>query len=83
MSYDGPWRNRIYHLYTQYCNLDQCPQKLLKILEKHGSAFDDNWYYKICGKTMKVVTRRPLWLDRGEGGWLAEKPKIKGEGHLK
>jgi hypothetical protein len=45
------------------------------LVTKYGSAFDDFWYYKICGKTRKVVTRRPLWLDRGEGGWFSEKPK--------
>ena len=63
----------MFHWYTQYCYLDECPPKLRVLLEKYGCAFDDYWYYKICGRTRKVVTRRPLWLDRGEGGWMYEK----------
>jgi len=73
--YEGPWRNRIHHLYAQYCYPDEADPKLMKLIDRYGAAFDDEWYYKICGRSIKVVTRRPLWLDRGEGGWLGEKPK--------
>jgi len=75
MSYEGPWKNRVRSYYTQYCDLDQCPQKILQLLLRWGSAFDDDWHYRIRGKTRKVVTRKPLWLNREEGGWLAEKFK--------
>jgi hypothetical protein len=71
--YVGPWRNRPFHLYTQYCYLEEADPKLLILIRRYGAAFDDEWYYKECGKSKKVMTRRPLWLDRGEGGWLNEK----------
>jgi len=72
-SYEGPWRNRPRHLYTQYCYLDEAPPKLVKLIQRYGSAFDDEWFYKLSGHTRKIVTRRPLWLSKGEGGWYAEK----------
>jgi len=73
MSYEGPWRNRMHHNYTQYCYPHEAPEKLRRLIEIYGCCFDSQWYYKLCGKSVKVITRRPLWLDRGEGGWLTEK----------
>ena len=69
MSYDEAWRNRGFRVapYEQYCfpeELETWQPKLLKIIEKHGSAFDDNWQYKKRGKTRKVIVRVPIWLGK-------------------
>jgi hypothetical protein len=75
LTYTDGWRNRIHQLYTQYCDPDQCPRQLLKILLEHGSAFDDYWFYAIRGRSRKVVIRRPLWMTTEESGRFAEKYK--------
>jgi len=77
LAYDGPWRNCIHQLYTQYCFLDECPKKLLCLLLRYGSAFDDYWQYGIRGRKLKVVIRKPLWLSIEESGRFAEKPHPK------
>jgi len=71
--YEGPWRNRLPPFYTQYCYLDEAPPKLVKLIQRYGSAFDDEWLYKLRGRTRKIVTRQPLWLSKGEGRWYTEK----------
>jgi len=77
MTYDGAWRNRLRHLYTQYCYLHELNDpKLWKLLEKYGAAFNDTWWYQIAGRSVKVVLRKPLWLGRKtESSKFAEKRK--------
>jgi len=71
--YDGPWRNRRAPLYTQFCYPHEAPPKLQLLIKKFGAAFDDEWQYRLTGRTKKVITRRPLWLDVIESGRFAEK----------
>ena len=79
MSYDEGWRNRGFRVapYEQYCFPDELKifrPKLLFLIEKYGSAFDDNWQYKKSGRTQKVIVRTPLWL--GEKFYFRECEKV-------
>jgi len=66
--YDGPWRNVGMFTSDMYCNhctlndLEMQNKKLFAILTKHGSAFDDYWYYWIT-RSNRYVRRVPLWLS--------------------
>ena len=73
MSYSEAWRNRRAPLYTQFCYLHEANHKLQLLIEKHGAAFDDEWQYRLAGRTAKVITRKPLWLNIIESGRFAEK----------
>lgn len=76
MSYEGAWRNRIHHNFTQYCyphELEVMQPKLMQLIKKYGAAFDDSWQYRLRGRTRIVVVRKPLWLDVTESGRQFEK----------
>lgn len=84
MSYVGPWRNRPFHVYTQFCFIDELQawdKKLYSLIIAHGAAFDDSWHYYKGGKSRIICARKPLWLDIKEGGGFTEKPKQKSNNH--
>lgn len=74
-AYSGAWRNRRAPLYTQFCYPHEASEKLQLLIQKYGAAFDDDWQYRLAGRTAKVITRRPLWLDVIESGRFAEKSR--------
>lgn len=51
------------------CYVDELDPKLKHLLDKHGMAFDDEWWYEYPSKRKPEVrataVRRPLWL-RGD-----------------
>lgn len=68
----GIWRNRGFRtLYTQMTESCEAAPKLLKLLDKYGIAFDDDWQYRYFVGS-KYIERRPLWMNPAEGGWLTQ-----------
>ena len=58
-----PWRNG-WDSYTQTVRIDDVPEKLRRLLEKYGEAFDDDWWFFMCnrGKGKGLFARRvPIW----------------------
>jgi len=74
----APWRNAhgfSHAMYIQHCKPDElkmCDPKLFKIIDKHGSAFDDEWWYWIS-KTGRYIRRCPVWMSKKRTD--AEKPR--------
>jgi len=70
MTYEGPWRNGdSFHsaMYNQHCRLDELQSwnpKLVRLLLKYGSAFDDQWNYWITNSSKRYVKRCPIWLNQ-------------------
>ena len=60
----------------QYCPRgaeDMLNAKLLKLLEKYGTAFDDEWWYFIGKSKMQIIKRTPVWFSQKR--MPTEKPK--------
>lgn len=78
MAYPPPWRNEGHFykdMYCQKCRPDELKfanEKLLNLIEKYGSIFDDNWYYWLTKKGK--ICRIPLWLSN-QKGVNCEKPR--------
>jgi hypothetical protein len=76
--YDRGFRNRSYTFYTQFCFLDELEPRLRQLIEKHGSAFDDYWYYyRSSSKGRPAVARRPLWQEQEERFGVTWKSAVK------
>ena len=73
----GAWRNRRFQIYEQIAEHDTINRKLLFLIEKYGSAFDDKWQYDEVGKSQKFICRRPLWQTKHLGGETIEKANFK------
>lgn len=60
----GIWRNmsfreRLYHHFSEAVEVDP---RIIKMLNRHGTFFDDDWQYKYHNKG-KIVIRYPLWAN--------------------
>ena len=81
MSYSGAWRNVGFFssdMYVQICKpeeLQNCNPKLWQLIDKYGSAFDEDWWYFLT-KTERYVRRVPLWMSNNPSGKIpCEKPR--------
>jgi hypothetical protein len=63
--------------YVDYAVLGTEPPKLMKIIEKWGAAFDEEYWYWIGGRTVRYLKRAPVWMygQKGLGGRFTEKRK--------
>lgn len=48
--------------YVDYAILGTEPPKLIKIVEKWGAAFDEEYWYWIGGRKAHYLKRAPLWM---------------------
>ena len=44
----GPWRNRMYSLYMEFCYVDELPYKERELFRLYGAFFDDHYEYKLA-----------------------------------
>lgn len=66
---------RSFGKYVDYAILGTEPPKLMKIIEKWGASFDEEYWYWIGGRKARYLKRAPSWMygQKGLGGHFTEK----------
>jgi len=60
------WLNCKGNLYVTYCSADQVDPRLLGLIDNHGFAFDDSFWYwrpraRRSHKPLPIIKRSPIW----------------------